>query len=87
VVAWSWGFGEGASSVEQSPGHAYASDGTYTVTLIVTDDGGATDTTSQGVTVTSSSGTEPTPEPTCKRGKSCDNSNREKKSKKWGASK
>jgi len=85
VVAWSWGFGEGASSVEQSPGHAYASDGTYTVTLIVTDDGGATDTTSQGVTVTSSSGTEPTPEPTCKRGKSCDNSNREKKSKKWGA--
>lgn len=87
VVAWSWGFGEGASSVEQSPGHTYASDGTYTVTLIVTDDGGATDTTSQGVTVTSSSGTEPTPEPTCKRGKSCDNSNREKKSKKWGASK
>ena len=85
VVAWSWGFGEGASSVEQSPSHTYASDGTYTVTLIVTDDGGATDTTSQGVTVTSSSGTEPTPEPTCKRGKSCDNSNREKKSKKWGA--
>lgn len=87
VVAWSWDFEEGASSVEQSPSHTYASDGTYTVTLVVTDDGGATDTTSQGVTVTSSSGTEPTPEPTCKRGKSCDNSNREKKSKKWGASK
>lgn len=85
VVAWSWGFGEGASSVEQSPSHTYASDGTYTVTLVVTDDGSATDTTSQGVTVTSSSGTEPTPEPTCKKGKSCDHSNREKKSKKWGA--
>lgn len=90
VVAWSWDFGEGASSVEQDPGHAYASDGTYTVTLVVTDDGGAIDTTSQGVIVSSSSsssGTEPAPEPTCKRGKSCDNSNREKKSKKWGASK
>jgi PKD repeat protein len=85
VVAWSWDFGEGASSIEQSPGHAYASDGTYTVTLVVTDDDGAIDTTSQGVSVTSSSGTEPTPEPTCKKGKSCDNSNREKKSKKWGA--
>jgi PKD repeat protein len=85
VVAWSWGFGEGASSVEQSPSHTYASDGTYTVTLVVTDDDGGIDTTSQGVTVTSSSGTEPTPEPTCKKGKSCDHSNREKKSKKWGA--
>jgi len=87
VVAWSWDFGEGASSIEQSPGHAYASDGTYTVTLMVTDDDGAIDTTSQGVTVTSGSGTEPAPEPTCKKGKSCDHSNREKKSKKWGASK
>jgi PKD repeat protein len=85
VVAWSWDFGEGASSTEQSPGHAYASDGTYTVTLVVTDDDDAIDTTSQGVTVTSSSGAEPTPEPTCKKGKSCDHSNREKKSKKWGA--
>ncbi len=85
VVAWSWDFGEGASSVEQSPSHTYASDGTYTVTLVVTDDGGGIDTNSQGVTVTSSSGTEPTPEPTCKKGKSCDHSNREKKSKKWGA--
>jgi len=85
VVAWSWGFGEGASSVEQSPSHTYASDGTYTVTLVVTDDDGGIDTNSQGVTVTSSSGAEPAPEPTCKKGKSCDHSNREKKSKKWGA--
>ena len=87
VVAWSWDLGEGASSDEQSPSHTYASDGTYTVTLVVTDDGGATDTTSQGVTVTSSSGTEPAPEPTCKKGKSCDHSKRSSKSQKWGASK
>ncbi len=87
VVAWSWDFGGGASLTEENPSHTYASDGTYTVTLVVTDDDGATDTNSQGVTVTSSSGAEPAPEPTCKRGKSCDNSNREKKSKKWGASK
>ncbi len=87
VVAWSWDFGGGASLTEENPSHTYASDGTYTVTLVVTDDDGATDTNSQGVTVTSSSGAEPAPEPTCKRGKSCDTSNREKKSKKWGASK
>ena len=87
VVAWSWDFGEGASSVEQSPSHTYASDGTYTVTLLVTDDGGANDTISQGVTVTSSSGTEPAPEPTCNKGKSCDHSKRTSKSQKWGASK
>ncbi|MFQ5961186.1 MAG: PKD domain-containing protein [Candidatus Methylomirabilales bacterium] len=74
VVAWRWDFGEGASSIEQSPSHSYASDGTYSVTLVVTDDDGATDATSRGVTVT------------CEKGKSCDNSNRWK-SKKWGASK
>jgi len=42
VTAWSWQFGDGASSVEQSPSHTYAAPGTYTVTLIVTDNQGAT---------------------------------------------
>ena len=42
VTAWSWDFGDGASSPEQSPSHTYAADGTYSVSLTVTDDDGAT---------------------------------------------
>jgi PKD repeat protein len=39
----------------QSPTHPYATGGTYTVSLTVTDDDGATNTTSQTVTVTGES--------------------------------
>jgi VCBS repeat-containing protein len=52
VVAWDWDFGDGNSSAEQSPTHTYAAGGDYYVTLTVTDDGGASDATSQQVTVT-----------------------------------
>lgn len=51
VVAWQWSFGDGATSTEPSPAHTYASSGTYTVQLGVTDDGGGTASTSQTVTV------------------------------------
>ncbi|HKY61425.1 MAG TPA: PKD domain-containing protein, partial [Gemmatimonadota bacterium] len=37
VVGWSWDFGDGGSSTSQNPSHTYAADGTYTVTLTVTD--------------------------------------------------
>jgi PKD repeat protein len=51
VVAWSWSLGDGGSSTAQSPEHTYGVDGTYTVTLVVTDNDGATDQTSQIVQV------------------------------------
>ncbi len=40
IVAWAWDFGDGGDSTDQDPTHVYASGGTYTVALTVTDDGG-----------------------------------------------
>jgi hypothetical protein len=42
--SYQWDFGDGKTSTEESPTHAYKSDGTYTVSLKVTDDRGNTDT-------------------------------------------
>ena len=55
VVAWSWNFGDGVTSAAQNPSHTYAASGTYTVKLTVTDNGGATGSSSQDVSVTSGS--------------------------------
>jgi PKD repeat protein len=40
ITQWNWLFGDGATSELQHPSHEYASEGTYTVTLTVTDDQG-----------------------------------------------
>ncbi len=56
IVSWDWDFGDSNTSTSQNPGHTYAADGTYTVMLTVTDDMGATGSTSQSVTVSSGGG-------------------------------
>ncbi len=51
VVSWSWNFGDSGTSTQRHPSHTYAANGTYTVQLMVTDDDGATHSTSKSVTV------------------------------------
>jgi subtilisin family serine protease len=51
IASWSWAFGDGDTSTAQNPSRTYAAAGTYTVSLTVTDDDGATGSTSQNVTV------------------------------------
>jgi PKD repeat protein len=45
IVSYAWSFGDGTTGSGVMAHHTYAAGGTYTVTLIVTDDGGATSQT------------------------------------------
>ena len=51
IVAWQWDFGDGVTSSERNPRHAYKQEGTYTVTLRVQDASGNEATTSKQVVV------------------------------------
>lgn len=52
VASYRWDFGDGANTTGATVSHTYATDGTYIVTLTVTDDDGATASTTRQVTVT-----------------------------------
>ncbi|MGF3554024.1 MAG: C25 family cysteine peptidase, partial [Thermoplasmatota archaeon] len=43
IINWSWDFGDGNTSYNQNPSHEYSSEGTYNVSLTVSDDESNTD--------------------------------------------
>ncbi|MEN8178746.1 MAG: PKD domain-containing protein [Pseudomonadota bacterium] len=60
IVKYDWAFGDGNTATGQSPNYVYAANGVYTVSLIVTDDDGATDMTQMEVSVGSAANQIPT---------------------------
>ena len=64
TLTYSWQFGDGSSSVEQTPSHAYTAEGTYIAELVVTDNHGlASDAFSVSVEVTAAGQYSGQPEP------------------------
>ncbi len=51
INGWYWEFGDGDTSTMQHPSHTYSANGSYLVNLTVTNTSGASDTTSELITV------------------------------------
>ncbi len=56
IATRSWNFGDGSASTASNPSKTYSAAGTYTVTLTVTDNAGASHAISKSVTVASTGG-------------------------------
>lgn len=56
IASYAWSFGDGGTATGASPQHSYAAAGTYTVSLTVTDNGGATGTASTSAVIAPASG-------------------------------
>jgi len=61
IQSYAWDFGDGATGSGATPAHTYAAAGSYTATVTVTDDDGATDQASVAIDVTQSTGDLPSP--------------------------
>jgi PKD repeat protein len=59
ITSYEWSFGDGTTATGETATHSYSSNGTYTVTLTVTDDAGNTDTAERTVTVQDARDTTP----------------------------
>lgn len=57
IASRSWNFGDSTTSTATNPSHTYAAAGTYSVSLTVTDNGGASNSISKSVTVTTAPST------------------------------
>lgn len=51
IASWYWSFGDWTTSTENNPTHSYTTGGTYTVSLTVTDNDGASDTETKSIMV------------------------------------